>query len=189
MLDRLLTARNALRAGTADLHADLDGRFSAVDFHDAASYARFLQAQAPALFALEAAISEAPLARALGDWERRRRAPILRADLQALGCALPPPARGAALEGDALLGALYVLEGSRLGARVLVRWARASRDAHVRGATAYLAHGEGEALWPSFLQFIARREREGLDQGAVVAGARHAFGLFIQSAGATLQLS
>src|SRR3569833_1520653 len=42
-----------------------------------------------------------------------------------------------------LFVALYVLEGSRLGARCLVRLVTRSSDPLVREATAYLRHGEG----------------------------------------------
>ena len=47
---------------------------------------------------------------------------------------------------DALMGALYVLEGSRLGAKFLVKQARASRDPVVRDAIAYLSHGDGQSF-------------------------------------------
>lgn len=186
MADPSLSARRALRDRTADLHAALDARLAATDFDDAASYAAFLRAQAPALFALEEMIEAAPLA-SIGDWPARRRAPAMRADLQLLGRAAPPPAESPAFENDALIGALYVLEGSRLGARHLVRVARASREPLIRAATAFLAHGEAEPFWPGFLHFLKRREAQGLDAEALVAGARGAFGLFLAGAEAALQ--
>jgi heme oxygenase len=56
------------------------------------------------------------------DWPERRRAELLRSDLRELGIDIPPPLPAPVLIGNAaLLGALYVLEGSRLGGALLKR--------------------------------------------------------------------
>lgn len=73
-----------------------------------------------------------------------------------------------------------MLEGSRLGGRVLVRRARAGEPG-VRAATAYLAHGEGRRFWPTFL---TRLERTAEDPDAVVEGAHRAFAVFEAALGA-----
>ena len=91
----------------------------------------------------------------LPDWTRRTRAAALRADLTDLGitdvaAATAPPLAGAA----GMFGALYVLEGSRLGARLLVPDLLAGGSAQVRAATRYLRHGEGHRLWQSFLAHL-----------------------------------
>jgi hypothetical protein len=50
---------------------------------------------------------------------------------------------------------MYVLEGSRLGAQVLLQAVAGSSDAAVTAATAYLRHGAGRHLWQSFLALLA----------------------------------
>ena len=180
------TARFLLRQGTADLHTELDARLSRADFDDRRSYATFLHSQAGPLFALERAIAASAIRDHVSDWDGRGRSGAMRADLAALGFTPPPlPALDPVLrDGDRLFGALYVLEGSRLGAAYLSRHARASRDPAVRGALRYLTHGEGKALWPSFLRDLARREEDGLDSAKLVDGARRAFTMFLRAAGA-----
>ncbi len=78
-----------------------------------------------------------------------------------------------------MFGVLYVLEGSRLGARILVKQIRAGCPA-LSEATAFLTHGQGSRLWPTFLQALESGvDREGLD--AAINGAGYAFSLFDMS--------
>ena len=75
-----------------------------------------------------------------------------------------------------LFGVLYVLEGSRLGARLLTRQILASGDPHLRRATRYLRHGEGKPFWQTFLarlesSIAVRRSPERAVAGAVAAFA------------------
>jgi heme oxygenase (biliverdin-IX-beta and delta-forming) len=75
-------------------------------------------------------------------------------------------------------GMLYVLEGSRLGARLLARNARAHADARVRSATRYLRHGENERFWQSFLSALEASEPTRRATTEAVAGAKAAFLMF-----------
>lgn len=64
-----------------------------------------------------------------------------------------------------MFGVLYVLEGSRLGGRVLARMADESGDAAVRGATTYFRHAEHAGHWRNFIEALessaaVRRQRE-----------------------------
>ena len=179
------SVRLALRRETAALHTELDTLLSQTDFDDQKSYARFLMKQAAPLFAIEAAIDASDLPTLFADWDTRRRSDAIRQDLSRLSTTAPQASRFVAIGGnDALLGALYVLEGSRLGAKFLVRQAHASRDPVVRKATRYLGHGEGHGFWPSYLAALARREATGLDRRALSAGACAAFALFLDAAAA-----
>ncbi len=166
--------RARLRAETRAGHARVDAAFAGFDLRKPQGYGDFLQAQAAVLPALEAAVA-AHAAAWLPDWEARRRTPALTQDLAKLGRSAPAAAEIRAAGPQASLGALYVLEGSRLGARLLLAEVRAGPDPAVREATAYLAHGEGRRLWPSFLEVL---EREGEDPEAATAGALAAFALF-----------
>jgi len=105
------------RAGRA-AHERVDVAFSGFDLGNPASYAAFLDTHAAIVLPLERMLAE----RVLPPWTPR--AECLRGDLSALGRPVPPPltiaasGAGAAYDGWCH-GALYVLEGSRLGGRVL----------------------------------------------------------------------
>lgn len=116
-----MTARALLRAATAAEHARVDRLYSRYDLSDAAGYRDFLKAQAAAFLPVEQALDLAAAGQLVDDWPARRRGDVLRADLDALGLTPPAPAGPAPDLADParLLGALYVLEGSRLGGAVL----------------------------------------------------------------------
>jgi heme oxygenase (biliverdin-IX-beta and delta-forming) len=172
--------RSLLRGSTASLHAAVDARFAPMLDAGEAGYRSFLLASAAAVFPLEQALLTAGVGSLLPDWTRRERAAALRADLTDLGItdvvlATAPPLAGAAR----MLGALYVLEGSRLGARLLVPDLLAGGSARVRAATRYLRHGEGHRLWQSFLTHLESSQDVRACPGEAIAGARMAFALFI----------
>lgn len=115
-------ARWALRAATQSGHAQVDALLSTLNLGDRAEYGRFLAAQARAFLPVEAGLDRVDLAAVLPDWPGRRRSEALVADMEDLGAPLPPASPAAAFGGvEAALGAIYVLEGSRLGGRVLAR--------------------------------------------------------------------
>ena len=117
-----MTARAKLRAATAADHERVDRLFCAFDLSQTDHYRRFLAAQAAAFLPLEAALDAAGAGAILSDWEARRRGDLLRADLHDLGTPEPPPLEPPALpDAPAILGAVYVLEGSRLGGALLKR--------------------------------------------------------------------
>lgn len=71
---------------------------------------------------VEDALNEANAEIHLPDWHERRRTMALRSDLNLMGLAIPEPAQVTPFRGEAeVLGAIYVLEGSRLGGAVLIR--------------------------------------------------------------------
>lgn len=115
----------ALRRGTALAHERVDAAFGAFDLTDRHSYACFLAAHAEVVLPLEAALDAAGAERIVPDWPERRRGPALREDLAALRGALDaaivgrPQAPWPDLAATA--GALYVVEGSRLGGKFLAR--------------------------------------------------------------------
>jgi heme oxygenase len=127
----------ALRDGTAAAHDRVDQAFAGFDLTDRDSYAAFLRAHAEVLLPLEDML---PGETIVSDWEGRKRGHLLKEDL----AFLPKPVRPEPVEGhlsasedldgeppfdklrangdlSAIAGALYVLEGSRLGGRFLAR--------------------------------------------------------------------
>ena len=117
-----MTARAALKAATRDAHERVDAAFGAHDLATRAGYARFLLGQAAALAPIEQALTEAGAALLIEAWQEHRRAPLLTADLTALGLASPSPLPAPRFADEAeLAGGLYVLEGSRMGGAMLRR--------------------------------------------------------------------
>ena len=180
--------RNSLRGATDHLHRDLDRLVAAFNLADVTQYRRFLQANAAALIAIEQLLENAGVAQLVPDWpERSRRAEIV-ADLRSLASDVQPLAlRRAAPTPPEVFGILYVLEGSRLGARVLLEQVIASSDENVRNASSYLRHGqpavEGNqslGLWRSFLEQLETNDAAD-DQTQSVSGAVYAFTMFIRS--------
>lgn len=174
-----------LKSETSGLHARAEGAFARFDLTRRDDYGAFLQAQSAALLPLEAALEAQGAGALLEDWPQRQRSTALLADLVALGLAPgePQPQPGFANSAQ-LLGALYVLEGSKLGARfLLARVVAANPDAD--GATAFLSHGSAPAQkgqWPSFLAILATTPVDESRAADVLAGATIAFGLFERAA-------
>lgn len=163
------SARLALREATASLHLEVESRFAGLDLATANGYGRFLLVHAEVIPALEAALDRAGIEATLPDWPRRRRAAALATDLTALGLPVPAPRPAEVRPGAEALGVTYVLEGSRLGATMLLK---AIPPALPR---AFLAHGAGEHLFRSFLPHLDAVD----DVATAVVGARLAFGLFL----------
>jgi heme oxygenase len=117
-----VTARAALRGATAADHERVDRLFSSLDLAREADYRLFLIAQAAAHLPVEEAIEAAGARALLADWPERRRAHLLREDLADLDAEVPPALEAPALpDAASIFGAIYVLEGSRLGGTLLKR--------------------------------------------------------------------
>ncbi|TSH97882.1 biliverdin-producing heme oxygenase [Verticiella sediminum] len=164
-----------LREATRPLHEAVDAAFSAYRIADGSDYPAFLQAHAAALLPIEQWLEEQEVERLAPDWAQRRRSGALQADLAGLRSAAPAPIAWAGAADDAALwGTLYVLEGSRMGARFLARQVPAGLP------TGYLRHGEAEPLWPRFVQWLDAADA-GLDRAAVGAAAERTFAAFMQA--------
>lgn len=169
------TVRQALRTATGGSHERVDAAFSGFDLTDRLSYARFLSAQAAAHVPVETALEESGVENVLPDWPGRRRADLLRTDLAALGRSLPRadalPAFDTAAE---ILGAVYVLEGSRLGGALLRRSVPADLPCSFLGAS-------DSAAWRRLLEVLDLQVRDAGDIDRATNGALRVFSLFEQS--------
>jgi len=168
-----------LRAATEELHAEADRLGGNYDLRSLGGYRGFLSAHARALPGLEAACDAAGLRHLLPDWPQRRRSAALASDLARLGAAMPPALPAALPSGPAVMGAAYVLEGSRLGNAMLLRIARSAPALAEWDAFAYLSHKpEGEG-WPGFLRRLEETLPDPADWAAAAEGARLAFTCFL----------
>ncbi|WMS42617.1 hypothetical protein RDV64_21570 [Acuticoccus sp. MNP-M23] len=159
--------RNWLSERIAPLHAEVDRRASGFDITTkggADSLMRFLSI---GIHDLENGLDAAGAATVLSEYKARVRAHLLPRPLDR-----KPVSLGSEAE---VWGALYVLEGSRLGGRWL-----ANRSEHLR-INAFFAKDE-PVFWPTFLSRLEKANAYGVDRMGMLAGAEAAFGAFLRVA-------
>lgn len=170
--------RTRLRMATAPLHEQVDSAYAAFDFDQEGGYLSFLRAHGRVLGSIEVALEQAGITHLLEDWPERVRRHALFADLEALGSPVPLPLPAPELDDSAgCWGAAYVLEGSRLGGRVL---ARRLHQLDPSAPSLYLEHGDTAKLWPTFLAQLETAHP--CTWPAIQAAAEATFELFIRAA-------
>ncbi len=149
----------ALKNGTRAIHARLERRLSIkTRLATPNAYSKHL-VRLLGFYVVAEARWAAPGAIALDDYDARRKAHLIAADLQALG--LSPEAVGAvplcdhvpeASDITSALGGLYVVEGATLGGQHLAPMANRSLGVSAeRGASFLAAYGErSPAMWRRF---------------------------------------
>ena len=169
-----MSAHSILKARTARAHAMIDMAFSRFNLASRSSYISFLLSHARVLPAIEDALKDQP---SLPPW--RPRTGLLMQDLETLGVAMPASVViHCPFDLAKQFGLLYVIEGSRFGGRLLLRRIGPGFPSRYLAAT----HAPGE--WPTLIEALemraAREDETWLE--AVVAGARHGFQFYAQSA-------
>lgn len=168
-----MSAHEHLRRETRAAHERVDARFSGLDLKDPADYRRFVALHAAAFLPLEQALTDAGAARLVDDWDAMRRTPELEADLVALGLPVPPRSSGPTFANDAeMLGAIYVLEGSRLGGAVL------RKTVDPAFPHRFLAHPQPAGRWRALVALMERNLYESVQIDSAVQAALGAFAYF-----------
>ncbi|RYD61978.1 MAG: biliverdin-producing heme oxygenase [Sphingomonadales bacterium] len=170
------SARHALRLQTATDHDRVDRVYSNFDLGSAPGYRAFLRAQADPFLAVEAAIDRFDPSAILPDWPVRRRAGLLRQDLDDLGEPEPDPAPMKLDTTEGALGAIYVLEGSRMGGAMLAR----SVPPDLPGR--FIRSSPAPQRWRALIALLDRHLAERTQRDTAVAAAREVFALFADSA-------
>jgi heme oxygenase len=167
------TAAAQLRLKTRPLHDQVDALYSRFDLSAGSSYGDFLKAQYRAVAGAETAL--APFS-ALPAW--RARTGLLADDLRQLGLELPKALRIDLVSSSAQAhGVLYVLEGSRLGGRLLIRAVGPGLP------SSFLADGHEPGEWRRFLAELNQYGAASPDNlRGMVVGAESGFGLFLTAA-------
>jgi heme oxygenase (biliverdin-IX-beta and delta-forming) len=167
-------AHRALREGTRAEHETLDALFGGFDLADRASYGAFLSAHAAALLPVEAALDAAGAAELVPDWPQRKRGARLAADLEALGLPVPEGAPYAIASGDAaaIVGAMYVIEGSRLGGRLLARQVAPELP------SSYLDSDQAQGAWRALLEKFDAILHDAMPIESAIEEARAIFARF-----------
>lgn len=147
-----------LRDGTRAAHETLDAMVGSFDDHD--SYRRYLAGIAAFRLPLEAALGRLPMPQPLSGWQPSLVADEIRIDLDAFHLPHPPTTNPQPTQdASALLGLFYVLEGSALGSRLLVRRAaqlglnRENGAAHLAAQSKMPPDGNNSG-WPAFLVLL-----------------------------------
>lgn len=176
--------RARLRSATTKAHARLDGLVESAGFfdnHDA--YVRYLDATWRLRAPIEAALVRWGAESLYPLWPRRCIASELRADFEDVSAIarLPTdrladaqPVCGAAQA----LGVLYVLEGSALGASILVGRAGALGFNATFGARHLAAQTGIPRAWPEFLSVLEATSLDTVQETACVRAAVDVFELF-----------
>lgn len=155
------SVRSWLRAATAGHHLRVDAIFAG-GLHSPADYRTYLLGLHELMMAVDAGMVAASLAEDWQPWRPQERVALLHADLVAIGVIAPAAEAPLPIASDAAAaGALYVLEGSALGARLLARDTEALGVPAAASTFLRAVTGEGAALrWRRFLE---RLDRIGLD--------------------------
>lgn len=172
--------RERLRAATAAAHAALDASVSGLELERVDDYRRFLRGNAAALLAAEALLEQAAVAQRFADWPQRSRRAFIVADLEGVDARVDPLTWVRAIPKHAeMFGMIYVLEGSRLGARSLLPRVQASAEPRVSANCRFLS-AQQPHLWRVFLEQL-ESETTADDEPAVIAAALDTFALFQRS--------
>jgi heme oxygenase len=162
------TRRWQLREATAAAHAAVDetvGSFATLD-----GYKSYLAASLQFREPIERALARTDWPAAFGAWRPASVSAAIRADMADLGLASPtegtidPPAGVARL-----LGTLYVLEGSILGARVLLQRAQGLGLSDTHGARHLALLSRDLDGWRTFLGLLETAEPFDLDHATAAS--------------------
>jgi len=175
-----------LRARTRALHDQVE---SGVDLGRALAsregYRQMLEGYLSLYRTFEVALTGAPAAvRELAMYPQRARVPLLEGDLRALGvseaevAAVPAATELPDLaKPDAILGALYVIEGSQLGGQVIYREIQDKLQLDQQHGAAFF-FGDGENTSRQWKRFLAGLEEQVYDPDAAADAAAGMFRYF-----------
>jgi len=172
--------RDLLRRETAADHQILDDRFSALNLQHVDGYSSFLRSHHMALGYCYRAFATNG---AKGDLLPPNPASELSNDILALGGNIPADwAPHQPLEG-APLGMAYVLAGSRLGARILLKRVLEEPSRIPAQATAYLESQQDPAPWKKIVTSLKALKADPDTANAIILSARQTFGVFNEALG------
>ena len=174
--------RARLKQVTEAPHLTLDTKISQDGWlTTSAGYNAYLEATLQARRSIEAELDAANAMVVYPIWNVRKLTQSIADDLADLGLISPPVAQGAPgsiLSEGGVWGALYVLEGSALGARVLQRRAEALGMTAQHGAR-HLAHQVSDnGACKTFLAILEAAPLDATEEAAGLLAARRTFEQF-----------
>ena len=163
------------------MHAALDASLVDHPVSDLIGYRRFLLTHAAALPVLTKALEEAEFGWLCPGWTGAPRMAALMADLDGLGLAQPPASEAVPGGRAEAWGIAYVVEGARLGGRLLERQALDGGDPRIRANARFLADRTG-LNWRDLSDRLDAALREEDDLNAAIQAARASFALYADAA-------
>lgn len=178
--------RFILRDATREDHEALDAIVG--PFSSRASYLRYLEGMAHFRARLEPVLDDARYDESFEGWRAGLILPELRRDLADLGGSMPPLGRQFRSAGDraGLFGMLYVLEGSAIGARLLMKRAAELGYTAAFGARHLAAQTARPESWTRFVRLLDALSPQGMEQA--VRSARMTFAAAIEAFGGTVSI-
>lgn len=165
------TVGQLLRLNTRDHHAAVDQAFGSFGLDTETGYTRFLQAHSRILPVAERTLDPTQL---LDCWQPR--AALLLDDLADMGVSqLPDIAFSVPDDAAFRWGAVYVLEGSRLGGAVLKRRIPAGLPSRFLSAAP-------AAPWQATLKALDRADEGSVWRGKALCGAQAMFAAYLDAA-------
>ena len=174
-----------LRTRTATLHAHLDRVVYSACVDEAFRLGRLLAIHYDALTLLVPALEQAGAKHVYPGWEGRSWLPALEEDLRLLRVrphkiSEHPPSFAKEPE---IWGALYSLEGSHLGNRIILRSVLECGSEDERRATQFLSHGSGEpSAWGRFVAQLDNHRYCGEVFEWAALGAERVFETYLNAA-------
>ncbi len=140
------------------------------------SYRKYLIATLASRVRLESMLEASGVEALVPDWAQRRIVPQLLEDLHDLGGGAPMPVEATRNPVDmaAIVGTLYVLEGSGLGATILLKQAVKLGMSETFGARHLVRQVSNQRSWRDMLQTIETTpvsDEDGCDLAAITAFA------------------
>lgn len=181
-----MSMHRLLKLSTQRCHDRVDHAFERFDLKTASGYRGFLQAHGHVVPQCEHHLADASIHDRFPGWMGTMRTQELFQDMDVLSLARPsepvvPIGSGYRASDAYLIGLMYVLEGSRLGGRVLAKRVEENEDALSRSATRYLRH-DGGVSWRSFLDRLAAFQFTADQTEICVNSAVETYGLFERAA-------
>lgn len=169
---------NMLRQATQELHQQLDIGFAAGQFADRTAYISFLQMHAQIVPDIEQQLAIRSEFQTLDHWQARLRSPALLHDLKCLSVAPPPIAPFVMPSAPgSVAGITYVMEGSRLGGRLIAKQLNEAGLGHLPAS--FVTHGTEQRYWQSYLSWLAERPTFATYQQNAIEAAKALFQHYI----------
>jgi heme oxygenase (biliverdin-IX-beta and delta-forming) len=176
-----LTRRERLRNETRPAHMRLDALVTAHNFFSSVErYGAWLQHSYGFHEHLEAALESAGVGGLLADWDDRRKTGLIKHDLADLGLELQNHTHKSELalaDHIECLGALYVMEGASMGARVLLIAAHRLGLSDQHGARHLSTAASSMHSWRSFVAMMEATHCTPADEDRMIGAARRTFDL------------
>lgn len=167
-----VSRRHVLRQRTLEAHQQVDAAVGTFDSHFA--YARYLTGQLAFRRCVEEALARTDWPAVFGAWRPLTVAPLITQDMDDLGLRDEEPRLSPLrLEAGDVIGTVYVLEGSGLGARVLRQRAERLGFTAGHGARHLAVQAGNQDGWREFLRLIEAAEPFEMER--TVAAAQAAF--------------